>query len=119
MRKFSVLRYLKQFSLLIFLLAAVGALTVFFYGQSQQQYIASTVIQYTNDGAKEGYTPDGSPLDVEEIYCPTVIDAALMDLGYPTNIDAIRSNCYVEEVIPETQQDRTAEAILKFAGIGE
>ena len=112
MRKFSALRYLKQFSLLIFLLAVFGALAVFFYGHSQQRYIASTVIQYTNDGAKEGYTPDGSPLNVEEIYSSTVIDAALTDLGYQSNIDSIRSNCYVEEVIPETQQ-KLNEALLE------
>ena len=112
MREFSVFRYLKQFSLLIFLLAAVGSLAVCFYGQSQQRYIASTVIQYTNNGAKDGYTPDGSPLNVEEIYCPTVIDAALTDLGYPTNIDIVRSNCYVEEVISENQQ-KLNEALLE------
>ena len=112
MREFSVLRYLKQFSLLIFLLAIVGSLAVFFYGQSQQRYIASTVIQYTNDGAKSGYTPDGSPLNVEEIYSPAVIDAALADLDYPSNIDVIRSNCYVEEVIPENQQ-KLNEALLE------
>ena len=64
MKEFSIFRYLKQFSLLIFLMAVIGALSVFFYGRSQQRYIASTVIQYTNDGAKEGYTPDGSPLNV-------------------------------------------------------
>ena len=77
MRKFSVLRYLKQFSLLIFLLAVMGSLAIYFYGRSQQHFVASTVIQYTNDGAKEGYTPDGSPLNVEEIYSSTVIDAAI------------------------------------------
>ena len=81
MRKFSVLRYLKQFSVLIFLFALIGSLTVFFYGKNQQRYVASAVIQYTNSGAKAGYTPDGSPLRVEEIYSPTVIDAALTDLG--------------------------------------
>ncbi len=112
MRKFSILRYLKQFSLLIFLLSVIGALAIYFYGRSQQHYIASTVIQYTNSGAKEGYTPDGSPLNVEEIYSSTVIDAALADLGYQSNIDSIRSNCYVEEVIPETQQKRN-EALLE------
>lgn len=112
MREFSVFRYLKQFSLLIFLFAAVGSLAVYFYGQSQQRYIASTVIQYTNNGAKDGYTPDGSPLNVEEIYCPTVIDAALADLGSLTNIDVIRSNCYVEEVISENQK-KLNEALLE------
>ena len=113
MRKFSVPRYLKQFSLLIFLLAIIGSLFVFLYGKSQQRYVASTVIQYTNNGAKQGYTPDGSPLNVEEIYSSTVIDAALTDLGYQSDIDSIRSNCYVEEVIPETQQ-KLNEALLEM-----
>ena len=104
MKKFSIFRYLKQFSLLIFLLAVVGALGIYRYGKSQQQYTASMVIQYTNSAAQNGYTPDGSPLNVEEIYSSTVIDAALKDLGYQSNIDSIRSNCYVEEVIPESKQ---------------
>ena len=112
MRKFSVLRYLKQFSLLIFLFSIIGALLILFYGRSRQHYIASTVIQYTNSGAKEGFTPDGSPLNVEEIYSSTVIDAALADLGYQSGIDSIRSNCYVEEVIPETQK-KLSEALLE------
>ncbi len=112
MKKFSTLRYLKQFSLPIFLLAVVGALAIFYYGKTQQHYIASTVIQYTNNAAKEGYTPDGSPLNVEEIYSSTVIDAALTDLGYQANIDSVRSNCYVEEVIPEAQQ-KLNEALLE------
>ena len=112
MRKFNTLRYLKQFSLLIFLFSVFGAMTIYLYGKSQQHYIASTVIQYTNEGAKEGYTPDGNPLNVEEIYSSTVIDAALTDLGYQFNIDSIRSNCYVEEVIPEKQQ-KLNEALLE------
>ena len=112
MKQFSVLRYLKQFSLLIFLFSVIGALLILFYGKSQQHYIASTVIQYANSEAKEGYTPDGSPLNVEEIYSSAVIDDALADLGYQANIDSIRSNCYVEEVIPETQQ-MLNEALLE------
>ena len=112
MRKFSILRYLKQFSLLIFVFAVAGALAIWLYGNSRQRYIASALIRYTNDGAREGYTPDGSPLNVEEIYSSTVIDAALADLGYRSHIDSVRSNCYVEEVIPETQQ-KLNEALLE------
>ena len=112
MKEFSILRYLKQFSLLIFLFSVFGSLLILFYGRSRQHYIASTVIQYTNSAAKEGYTPDGSPLNVEEIYSSTVIDAALTDLGYQSNIDSIRSNCYVEEIIPEKQQ-KLSEALLE------
>ncbi len=112
MKQFSILRYLKQFRLLIFFVSIIGALLVVFYGKSRQHYVASTVIQYTNSEAKQGYTPDGSPLNVEEIYSSTVIDAALTDLGYQANIDSIRSNCYVEEVILETQQ-KMSEALLE------
>ena len=112
MRKFSILRYLKQFSLLIFLLSALGALAIAFYGKAQQRYVASAVIRYTNSAAKQGYTPDGSPLNVEEIYSPAVIDAALTDLGDRSGIDSVRSGCYVEEVIPETQLKRN-EALLE------
>lgn len=104
MKKFSILRYLKQFSLLILLLAVFGALGIYRYGKNRQRYTASVVIQYTNKGANDGFTPDGSPLNVEEIYSSTVVDAALKDLGYETNIDSIRSNCYVEEIIPEAKQ---------------
>ena len=112
MRQFSILRYLKKFSLLIFLLSVIGSLLIYFYAKSQQRYVASTVIQYTNSAAKEGYTPDGSPLNVEEIYSSTVIDAAMTDLGYHSNIDSVRSNCYVEEVIPETRQ-KLNEALVE------
>ena len=112
MRQFSILRYLKKFSLLIFLLSVIGSLFIYFYAKTQQRYVASTVIQYTNNGAKEGYTPDGSPLNVEEIYSSTVIDAAMTDLGYHSNIDSVRSNCYVEEVIPETQK-KLNEALVE------
>ena len=112
MKKFSILRYLKQFSLMIFLFAVLGAVLILVYGKSQQHYVASTVIQYTNSGAKDGFTPDGSPLHVEEIYSSAVIDAALTDLGYPSSIDSVRSNCYVEEVIPESQQ-KLNEALLE------
>ena len=112
MRQFSILRYLKKFSLLIFLLSVIGSLFIYFYARSQQRYVASTVIQYTNSAAKEGYTPDGSPLNVEEIYSSTVIDAAMADLGFHSNIDSVRSNCYVEEVIPETRQ-KLNEALVE------
>ena len=104
MKQFSILRYVRQFSLLILLLSLAGSVVLYRYGKSQQRLVASAVIRYTNTGAKNGYTPDGSPLNVEEIYSSTVIDAALRDLGYSANVDSIRSSCYVEEVIPEDQK---------------
>ena len=112
MKKFSILRYVRQFSLLILLLVFAGSVGIYRYGKSQQRYIASAVIRYTNTGAKDGYTPDGSPLNVDEIYSSSVIDAALKDLGYESSVDAIRSRCYVEEVIPD-QQQKLNEVLLE------
>ena len=112
MKQFSILRYIRQFSLLILLFAFVGSVAIYRYGKSQQRYVASAVIRYTNAGAKDGFTPDGSPLNVEEIYSSTVIDAALKELGYDAHVDSIRSNCYVEEIIPDSQQ-KLSEVLLE------
>ena len=112
MKQFSILRYIRQFSLLILVITFVGSVAIYRYGKSKQRYVASAVIRYTNTGAKEGFTPDGSPLNVEEILSSTVIDAALQNLGYRANVESIRSNCYVEEMIPENQQ-KLSEVLLE------
>ena len=81
MKKFEILRYLKRFSMLIFLLTMAGAAMIYLYAQGKQQYTASVVLKYTNDGIKDGYAPDGSDLDVNEIYSSTVIAQAMDSLG--------------------------------------
>ena len=73
MKKFEILRYLKRFSLLIFLVSLAGAAAIYLYADGRQKYTASVIIRYTNDGISDGYTPDGSELDVNEIYSSTVI----------------------------------------------
>ena len=59
MKKFEILRYLKRFSMLIFLLTMAGAAMIYLYAQGKQQYTASVVLKYTNDGVKDGYAPHG------------------------------------------------------------
>ena len=54
-----------------------GAAMIYLYAQGKQQYTASVVLKYTNDGIKDGYAPDGSDLDVNEIYSSTVIAQAM------------------------------------------
>ena len=83
MKKFEILRYLKRFSLLIFLVALAGAAAIYLYADGRQMYTASVIIRYTNDGISDGYTPDGSDLDVNEIYSSTVISQAMDALGCP------------------------------------
>ena len=104
MKKFEILRYLKRFSLLIFLLSMAGAALIYLYADSKQEYTASVVIKYTNSGISDGYAPDGSPLDVNEIYSSTVISQAMDALGASGKLSNIRSNCTVTPIISDDQQ---------------
>ena len=104
MKKFEILRYLKRFSLLIFLVALAGAAAIYLYADGRQKYTASVIIRYTNDGIANGYTPDGSELDVNEIYSSTVISQAMDALGASGRLSTIRSNISVTPVISEDQQ---------------
>ena len=40
--------------MLIFLLTMAGAAMIYLYAQGKQQYTASVVLKYTNDGIKDG-----------------------------------------------------------------
>lgn len=104
MKKFEILRYLKRFSLLIFLVSLAGAAAIYLYADGRQKYTASVIIRYTNDGISDGYTPDGSELDVNEIYSSTVISQAMDALGASGRLSTIRSNISVTPVISEDQQ---------------
>ena len=104
MKKFEILRYLKRFSILIFLVSLAGAAAIYLYADGKQQYTASVIIRYTNDGISDGYTPDGSDLDVNEIYSSTVISQAMESLGLQSGINLVRSHCTVEELIPDDQK---------------
>lgn len=112
MKKFEILRYLKRFSLLIFLVSLAGAAAIYLYADGRQKYTASVIIRYTNDGISDGYTPDGSELDVNEIYSSTVISQAMDALGASGRLSTIRSNISVTPVISEDQQTIN-EALLQ------
>ena len=112
MKKFEILRYLKRFSLLIFLVSLAGAAAIYLYADGRQKYTASVIIRYTNDGISEGYTPDGSELDVNEIYSSTVISQAMDALRASGRLSTIRSNISVTPVISE-DQETINEALLQ------
>lgn len=104
MKKFEIFRYLKRFSLLIFLVALAGAVMIYMYADGKQQYTASVIIKYTNSAISDGLAPDGSPLDVNEIYSSTVISQAMDALGTSGRLSTIRSSITVTPVISEDQQ---------------
>lgn len=104
MKKFEVLRYLKKFSLVVFLISAVGVAFTWWYTKNYQKYTASAVIQYTNQEIEQGLAPDGTKLDVNEIYSSTVISQTMDYLNQNGPLNIIRSRCNVEEVISDEQK---------------
>ena len=113
MREFQILRYLAKWKFLIVLVALAGSLGVYYYADSNQTYTAVTAIRYTNSAITQGLTPNGSPLDVSEIYSSTVISGAIEDLGLKCNIDEIRSKIKVEPIIPEDEKTKKETALDK------
>lgn len=104
MKKFEVLRYLKKFRVLIFIVALLGSLATYLYGKSNQKYTASVVIKYTNSAINDGFAPDGTKLDVNEIYSSAVITQAMEYLGSNGPLNIIRSRCSVTQIIPDDQK---------------
>ncbi len=112
MKNFEMLRYLSKWKYLIFGIAIVGCILVYFYAVSKQIYTAETVIRYSNPDASLGYTPNGSPIDVNEIYSAKVISNVLEDLNLKTTTDNIRSKCTVKGIISDDELERK-KAILE------
>lgn len=111
MRKFEVFRYLKKFGILVFLVAALGLAFTYWYTNNSQKYTATAVIRYTNSAIKNGRTPSGTKLDVNEIYSSAVVSQAMELLGDRGPLNIIRSRCNVEEIITE-EQKKINEAIM-------
>ncbi|MCR4615796.1 MAG: diguanylate cyclase [Clostridiales bacterium] len=113
MKEFQLLRYLYKGKFIIFIVALVGAIWVYSFANSQQVYTATTVIRYANGAISEGLTPNGSKLDVSEIYSSTVIKGAIEDLGLNCSIDEVRSKMKVRAIIPDEEEQRKETAISK------
>ena len=113
MKEFQLLRYLSKGKLIIFFVALLGAIAVYFYASAQQVYTATTVIRYANDAISEGMTPNGSKLDVSEIYSSTVIKGAIEDLGLNCSVDEVRSKVKVRAIIPEEEEQKKETALSK------
>ena len=113
MKEFQLLRYLSKGKFIILIVALVGAAWVYFYANSQQVYTATTVIRYANSAISEGLTPNGSKLDVSEIYSSTVIKGAIEDMGLNCTVDEVRSKVKVEPIISEEEEAKKETALSK------
>lgn len=113
MQKFDLLRYLRRFGLLVLAITVVGVALVYMYCRNNQTYTAKAIIRYTNDNINNGYNPDGTELDVSEIYSSSVIAQAIDSLGQDSSVNLIRSSCYVEGIIPEDEKTKSAALLDK------
>ncbi|MBE6818634.1 MAG: diguanylate cyclase [Ruminococcaceae bacterium] len=113
MKEFQLLRYLSKGKFIILIVALLGAVGVYFYANSQQVYTATTVIRYANEAIDQGLTPNGSKLDVSEIYSSTVIKGAIEDLDLNCSVDEIRSKIKVTPIIPAEEDEKKEAAISK------
>ena len=108
MKQFQILRYLKKYAIAIALISVtMGILFFVVVSLFFQTYVASAVIEYTNDGAESGLAPDGTEIDVTEIYGSNIISQVIQNLGLDpqkTSIDYIRSYITIEPVITEEQK---------------
>lgn len=113
MKNFEMLRYLNRWKYLIVIVAILGCVLVYFYATSNQVYTAETVIRYSNAEAAEGFTPNGSKIDVSEIYSAKVISAVVEELGLKSATDTIRSKCVVTGIVSPDEEERKAAILEK------
>ena len=111
MKKFDLIRYLRRFGILVLAIAVIGTALVYLYCKNNQKYTAKATIRYTNDNISSGMNPDGTELDVNEIYSSVVIAQAMDSLGLSTALNVVRSSCYVEGIIPDDEKTKQ-QAIL-------
>ncbi len=105
MKELDVFRYLKKYRNAIVGLSVLAGVVFYLVAQLYiQQYTAMTVIEYTGQRAQEGYSPDGSPIDVSELYATNLVAQAMKELGIEyteATTDDIRMNVHVEPIITE------------------
>ena len=112
MKQFHIAGYLKKYQFPIVILSLLAGLFFYVYMQRQQTYSATVVINYTNDGAEDGLAPDGSQIDVSEIYSSQVMSRVFerMGLNYDDhNLDELRSRVSINEIVSE-EDKAVAEA---------
>lgn len=117
MKKIRVLDYLKKYQIPIVVLSLLAGAVFYGYMQRKQTYSASAIINYTNSGAETGMAPDGSQIDVSEIYSSQVMTRVFerMGLDYSQhNLDELRSRVNVSAIL--TDEDKAVQEAKNAAG---
>lgn len=114
MREFQISRYIKKWLPWIVVLCVAMTIGIFFFLSTHQTYIASAVIHFNGEEAKEGLTPLGTELNVDEIKSSAIMSRVLENLNLGDQIysvDDLISRIQVTEVIDEDEQAAKDAAI--------
>lgn len=104
MKDFKVLHYLRRWRILIFVSAMIAGILFYLYGKESQVYTASSVIEFDHEGIEEGLAPDGTELDVSQIFSSNVITKALEETGANASVDWVRTHGSTAEIVPDDVQ---------------
>ena len=117
MKEFKLFSYIRKYRALIVLSSLLMGALFYSYFSRKQTYTASAIIQYMNPEAVDGLAPDGTEIDVTEIYSVEVMTKVFERLGLSydgNNIDAIRANVRVEAI--QSKEEATAQEALNEKG---
>ncbi len=114
MQEFQISRYIKKWLPWIIVLCVAMTIGIFVFLSTHQTYIASAVIHFNGEEAKEGLTPLGTELNVDEIKSSAIMSRVLENLNFGDQIysvDDLISRIQVTEVIDEDEQAAKDAAI--------
>ena len=105
-----IFKKLKKY-FLIWIVTAVVAFTLIFAGNLAFSESAkppiTALVGFTFKGIEQGLDPDGNTFDVNTIKSPTVIEAALTELGHSLEeLEQVRSNITIKGITPADAIDR-------------
>lgn len=115
MKEFQLTRYLRHWWWIIAVLSALSGFGFYYYASSRQTYTAQTMIEFTNEKAKEGLYPTGKEIDVQEIRSSVVISNALEAIGESKSVDSVRGRISITENISE--EDAAIQAAKWESGL--
>lgn len=106
MKEFQIVRYLKKYKTIIAIISVIMGIAFYVLAQLYfQRYTASTVIQYTNEEAANGFAPDQTVIDPTEMKASNIVSTALNNLDMTgEDVDDIRASLNVEPVVSEEDQ---------------
>lgn len=117
MKEFKLFSYIKRYKAYIVISSLMMGVLFYTYFSGKQTYTASAIIQYKNSEAAQGFAPDGTEIDITEIYSSEVMTRVFEKLGISyseNNIDTVRANVYVEAI--QNEEDAIVQEALNEKG---